>query len=100
MEKVIPEKKVVEGAKGPFEAGPNMLDTAKDYLVEKVNYGAKHSGGTLSDGTEVKFSDNKLTTAKRIDERNLYKCQMLNLKESSAESLDTQYFELMRVLIL
>ena len=41
MEKFIPEKKVVKGAKGSFEPGPNMLDTAKDYLVEKVNYGAE-----------------------------------------------------------
>ena len=85
VENVISEKEAVEG---PFEPGPNMLDTAKDYLVKKVNYGgSERMPGTLSDGTKFEFSDNKLTTSKRIDERNLSKCLMLNLMDSTVESL-------------
>ena len=84
VENFIPEKEVVEG---PFEPGPGMHDTSKDYLVEKVNYGGSETGSTLSDGTQFSFNDNKLTTSKRIDERNLSKCQMLNLRLSSVESL-------------
>ena len=83
VENFIPKKE-----EGPFKPGPGMHDTAKDYLVKVVSYGGGYSrDNPLSDGTKISFNNNKLTTSKRIDERNLSKCQMLNLKDSTVESL-------------
>ena len=55
---------------------------------------------SLPYGTEIKFSDNKLTTATKIDERNLKHCLYLNLYESTITSLVTEHISGLLVLIL
>ena len=78
-----------------------MKDTGENYLEEEVNYGGAYPFVVpLSDETKTSFTENTLRTAASIDERNLSKCIRLNLLGSSVEALNTQYFELIRVLVI
>ena len=61
------------------------------YKQQKVSYGTAYTAELL-DGTKIVFDANKLTTATKLDERNLKKCVYLNLVEASITSLDTIYF--------
>ena len=54
----------------------------------------------FADNTEIEFSDNKLTTATKIDGRNLKHCLYLNLFRSTITSIDTEHISGLLVLIL
>ena len=69
------------------KAPAGILDTSDMYDMEDVSYGSAYII-TLNDGTKINFIANKITSFKRLDERNLTCCKFLNLRSSSISSLN------------
>ena len=69
------------------------------YQLLNISFGSAFTAN-LSNATQVKFNENKLSVLKRIDERNLIYCKYLNLGYSSIMHLETTYLEALVVLIL
>ena len=54
---------------------------------------------SLANNTEIEFSDNRLTTATKIDGRNLKHCLYINLSYSTITSFETEHISGLLVLI-
>ena len=77
----------------------DVHDTQDKYKHENVSYGTGYET-PLIDDTEIEFVANCLTTANRIDGRNLKYCLYLNLVNSSITELDTSHLSALLVLSL
>ena len=77
----------------------DVHDTQDKYKQDNVSYGTEFTA-LLADGTEIKFSNNRLETATKIDGRNLKHSLYLSLGYSVLTSLETVHFTGLLVLIL
>ena len=82
MPKPKPMQPVVPPLALPVKANAGSHDTQDMYKQQKVSYGTAYKA-PLSDGTKIQFEANRLTTATRIDERNLKECIYLHQNRSS-----------------
>ena len=76
-----------------------MHNTQDKYKLQNVSYGSAFTAH-LVDETEIEFVANRLTTAARVEERNLKYCLYLNLYNASITELDTSHLSSLLVLTL
>ena len=74
-----------------FTAPDKTYDTHNMFKILNVSLGTGFTPGSmqLEHGQSLIFSDNKLENVDRIEERNLFYCKFLSLKESSITDLNT-----------
>ena len=77
----------------------DVHDTQDKYKLENVSYGWGYTT-KLAYRTEIEFASNRLTTATRIDERNLKYSLYLNLYHASITELNTSHLSALLVLNL
>ena len=81
-------------------SGVGIYDTSEDYKMERISHGDGYYGPNLLDGTNAKFSVNRLTKYPSLEEKNLVYCKYLNLGCSSIVKLDVKRLTSLRILIL